>query len=184
MRITVSPGKSHQEFQGLGCGAMFFEGHVTSLAVRQKNDRQRELYDDMFAKVNTRYPTRKGGEALINVDWGSDYFLKKTYWVFRQWSTPLEAGMRVVESSSSGNMIRVASFYSAGRKLVVHVTNSTDAAIPVQLAIAGANVAPPGRQRTSATENAASLAPLPASPAGFADTLPARSFTTFQFLVK
>ena len=55
VRITVHPGKARQEFQGLGCGTMFYEGHVTSLAARQKDDRQRALYDDMFTKVNTRY---------------------------------------------------------------------------------------------------------------------------------
>lgn len=54
-RISVNPAKVRQEFQGLGCGAMFFEGHITSLAARGKDERQRELYDDMFAKVNTRY---------------------------------------------------------------------------------------------------------------------------------
>ena len=54
-RISVNPAKLRQEFQGLGCGAMFYEGHITSLAARQKDERQRELYDDMFAKVNTRF---------------------------------------------------------------------------------------------------------------------------------
>src|SRR4051794_20947999 len=54
-RITVQPAKARQEFQGLGCGVQFYEGHVTSLAARKKDDRQRELYDDMFAKVPTRY---------------------------------------------------------------------------------------------------------------------------------
>src|SRR4051794_1758219 len=39
----------------MGCGVMFYEGHVTSLAARQKDARQRELYDDMFANVPTRY---------------------------------------------------------------------------------------------------------------------------------
>lgn len=55
VRISVHPGKVRQEFQGLGCGTMFYEGHITSLGVNNKNDRQCELYDDMFAKVNTRY---------------------------------------------------------------------------------------------------------------------------------
>ena len=55
VRITVQPSKVRQEFQGLGCGAMFYEGHISSLAARQKDDRQRALYDDMFGKVNTRY---------------------------------------------------------------------------------------------------------------------------------
>src|SRR5437016_752558 len=55
VRITVYPAEVRQEFQGLGCGVQFYEGHVTSLAARNKDERQRELYDDMFAKVPTRY---------------------------------------------------------------------------------------------------------------------------------
>ena len=31
-RVTVSPSKKRQPFLGLGAGAMFCEGHVTSLA--------------------------------------------------------------------------------------------------------------------------------------------------------
>lgn len=54
-RITVQPSKLRQPYQGLGCGAMLYEGHITSLAARGKDDRQRQLYDDMFAKVNARY---------------------------------------------------------------------------------------------------------------------------------
>src|SRR6185436_5652639 len=54
-RITVHSEKVRQEFQGLGCGAIFYEGHITSLAARGKDARQRELYDDMFAKVPTRF---------------------------------------------------------------------------------------------------------------------------------
>src|SRR6185436_17101292 len=55
LRITVDPGKVRQEYQGMGCGVMFYEGHVTSLAARQKDQRQQELYDDMFKHVPTRY---------------------------------------------------------------------------------------------------------------------------------
>lgn len=130
------------------------------------------------------YPPRKGGEALIHLDWGKDYILKKPYWVFRQWSGSLEPGMRVVESASSNDGIKVASFYSAKRTLVVHLTNNTDAATPVQLTIAGTAVAPPTRQRTSATEDALTLPPLAASATGYADTLPARSLTTYQTQLK
>ena len=54
-RIVVHPSKARQTYQGLGCGAMLYEGHITSLAARGKDDRQRQLYDDMFAKVNARY---------------------------------------------------------------------------------------------------------------------------------
>ena len=43
LRITVDPAKLRQEYQGMGCGVMFYEGHVTSLAARQKDQRQREL---------------------------------------------------------------------------------------------------------------------------------------------
>jgi hypothetical protein len=48
------------------------------------------------------YPPRKGGEALIHVDWGNEYTLTKPYWLFRQWAEPLVPGMRVVECMASG----------------------------------------------------------------------------------
>lgn len=54
-QITVQTAKVKQEFEGLGVGAIFYEGHITSLAARNKNERQEQLYDDMFAKVPTRY---------------------------------------------------------------------------------------------------------------------------------
>ena len=54
-QITVQTAKTRQEFEGLGAGAIFYEGHITSLASRSKNERQEQLYDDMFAKVPTRY---------------------------------------------------------------------------------------------------------------------------------
>src|SRR6266702_8830260 len=54
-RVTVQTAKTRQEFEGLGAGAIFYEGHITSLAARSKNERQEQLYDDMFAKVPTRY---------------------------------------------------------------------------------------------------------------------------------
>ncbi len=130
------------------------------------------------------YPPRKGGEALIHVDWGKDYVLKKPYWVFRQWAASLAPGMRVVESASSDAGIKATAFLSAKRELVVHVVNNTDAAAPVQLTIPG-SAASAARQRTSATEDAAGLPPLaPASSGGYAETLPARSLTTYQFTLK
>ena len=129
------------------------------------------------------YPPRKGGEALIHVDWGKDYALKKPYWVFRQWSAPLVPGMRVVECASSNDGISATAFLSAKRELVVHVVNNTDAPAPLQLNIAG-SAAPATRQRTSATEDAATLSPLPISAGGYSDTVPARSLTTYQLTVK
>ncbi len=129
------------------------------------------------------YPPRKGGEALIHVDWGNDYTLKKPYWVFRQWAAPLNPGMRVVECSSSQDGIKAIAFLSTKRDLVVHVVNNTDATAPIALHITGAS-APLSRQRTSATEDAAELEPLSPASGGYADTLPARSFTTYQFVGK
>ena len=67
-----------------------YEAHITSLAVSNENDRQRKLFDDMFAKGNTCY-------------------------------------------------------LHLMRTLVVHVTNNTDAAAPVQLTIAGTTANPPIR---------------------------------------
>ena len=53
--VTVYANRRRQLFAGLGAGAIFFEGHITSLAARNKDERQRELYDDMFSRVRTRY---------------------------------------------------------------------------------------------------------------------------------
>ena len=55
LRITVQPTKLKQTFEGLGVGAIFYEGHITSLAARNKNERQEQLYDDMFTRVPTRF---------------------------------------------------------------------------------------------------------------------------------
>src|SRR6476620_3443911 len=54
-RIIVQTAKPRQVFDGLGAGAIFYEGHITSLAQRNKNERQEQLYDDLFARVPTRY---------------------------------------------------------------------------------------------------------------------------------
>ena len=54
-QFTVQTAKVRQIFDGLGAGAIFYEGHITSLAARNKNERQQQLYDDMFASVPTRY---------------------------------------------------------------------------------------------------------------------------------
>ncbi len=55
VRITVNAARLRQVFDGLGAGVIFYEGHVTSLAARGKDARQRQLYDDLFARVPTRY---------------------------------------------------------------------------------------------------------------------------------
>ena len=54
-QLIVQTTRPRQEFQGLGAGAIFYEAHITSLAARNKNERQEQLYDDMFARLPTRY---------------------------------------------------------------------------------------------------------------------------------
>ena len=134
------------------------------------------------------YPPRKGGEALIHVDWGKDYVLKKPYWIFRQWATPLTPGMHVVEAAATGpsaTTVKATAFLSADAKtLVVHVVNMADAESNVVLAITGGKAAPTARLRTSATEDIAELAALPLVGAGYADMLPPRSMTTYQLTLK
>src|SRR6516162_6839029 len=55
LRITVQTSKLRQTFEGLGAGVIFYEQHVTSLDARQKNERQEQLYDDLFARVPTQF---------------------------------------------------------------------------------------------------------------------------------
>lgn len=55
IQITVQTARIRQVFDGLGAGAIFYEGHITSLAQRNKNEQQEQLYDDMFTRVPTRY---------------------------------------------------------------------------------------------------------------------------------
>ena len=55
IRITVQSARPRQVFDGLGAGAIFYEGHITSLAARNLQERQEQLYDDMFSKVPTRF---------------------------------------------------------------------------------------------------------------------------------
>jgi hypothetical protein len=135
------------------------------------------------------YPPRDSGEALIHINWGSDYRLTKAYHVFRQWAEPLEPGMRVVEATVAGPGSgragpKATAFLSAdGRTLVVHVVNAQDGGASVSLRLAGAfaGVSTAARRRTSATEVAADLPELTKAPGGFADTLPARSLVTYRF---
>ncbi|WP_020472659.1 glycoside hydrolase family 30 beta sandwich domain-containing protein [Zavarzinella formosa] len=54
-QIIVQTARPKQVFDGLGVGAIFYEGHITSLSARDKKERQEQLYDDMFKSVPTRY---------------------------------------------------------------------------------------------------------------------------------
>src|SRR5690348_14563274 len=55
VQITIQPSRARQVYDGVGAGAIFYEGHITSLAARNKNERQEQLYDDMFKRIPTRY---------------------------------------------------------------------------------------------------------------------------------
>jgi O-glycosyl hydrolase len=54
-QVTVDATKALQTFDGLGCGAIFYEAHMTSLAARNKPEEQEKLYDVMFKDVRTEY---------------------------------------------------------------------------------------------------------------------------------
>lgn len=147
---------------------------------------------NVFMAYDWAYPPRKGGEALVHIDWGNNYELKKPYWLFRQWAEPLTPGMRVVDAlahgpgaSKSGEPgVKPTGFVSAdGRMLVVHVVNAQDKEAAITLTVSGAftTATSAARRRTSATDDDVSLDPLKRGAQGFADTLPARSMVTYQF---
>ncbi len=54
-QIIVHPEKIRQEFQGMGCGAIFYEAHMTSLGATGKTNEQEALNDAMFRDVNTDF---------------------------------------------------------------------------------------------------------------------------------
>jgi hypothetical protein len=135
------------------------------------------------------YPPGKGGEALIRVDWGNDYELTKPYWVFRQWASALAPGMHVVEANAGAaepDVKPTAFLWADGKSIVIHVVNMTDEPRDIVLGVSGAvwRTVPAARQRTSATEDLATLAPLAADGNGISDTLPARSLTTYRMTRK
>lgn len=53
--VAVDPRQTRQEFQGMGCGAIFYEAHITSLGANGRKEEQERLYDDLFSKVRTDY---------------------------------------------------------------------------------------------------------------------------------
>jgi len=147
---------------------------------------------NVFMAYNWAYPPRKGGEALVHIDWGKDYELKKPYWLFRQWASPLGPGMRIAGAAAHGPDaskgtepgIKPTAFLSPdSRKLVVHVVNTQDKEAPILLTVSGAFASANAvkRQRTSATEDIADIPPLKRETQGFPDTLPSRSMVTYIF---
>ena len=53
--ISIDPDRPQQTFDGMGCGSIFYSGHLNSLAKRNKNDLQQQLYDDLFKEVPTKF---------------------------------------------------------------------------------------------------------------------------------
>lgn len=53
--LTVHPADRQQHFEGMGCGTIFYSGHITSLSKRNKHKLQQTYYDDLFSKVSTQY---------------------------------------------------------------------------------------------------------------------------------
>jgi O-glycosyl hydrolase len=53
--VTIQPQAMRQEFQGMGCGANFYEAHITSLGGAGRTNKQERLYDDMFARCRTDF---------------------------------------------------------------------------------------------------------------------------------
>jgi O-glycosyl hydrolase len=147
---------------------------------------------NVFMAYDWAYPPRKGGEALVHIDWGNDYELKKPYWLFRQWAEPLSPGMHIVDASANGPGaskpgqagVKPTAFLTRdGRTLVLHVVNSQEKDAPVTLTVSGSftTITTVARRRTSATEDNVSLAALSRSAQGLVDSLPARSMVTYLF---
>lgn len=53
--LKIDPNQPQQEFQGIGCGAIFYEAHITSLATTNKQSEQSALYDAMCRDVRTNF---------------------------------------------------------------------------------------------------------------------------------
>ena len=53
--LKIDPNQPQQEFQGMGCGAIFYEAHITSLATTNKQSEQSALYDAMCRDVRTNF---------------------------------------------------------------------------------------------------------------------------------
>ena len=53
--LAFDPERPRQRFDGMGCGAIFFEAHITSLAARGRHEEQKNLYDAMFRDVRTDF---------------------------------------------------------------------------------------------------------------------------------
>jgi hypothetical protein len=53
--LRFLPREQLQTIDGMVCGAIFCQDHITSLATRGKAAEQEKLYDNMFTKVRTDF---------------------------------------------------------------------------------------------------------------------------------
>ncbi len=142
---------------------------------------------NVFMAYDWVYPPRDSGEALIHVEWGKEYTLTKPYHLFRQWAEPLKPGMRLVDVGAAGKVaagVKATAFLGADeRTLVVHIVNAGDKAAPLSLKLTGkfATATSGVRKRTSAGEDGKALAAHEGVAGSFADSLLAKSMTTFVF---
>jgi len=52
--IMIDAEQKRQEFRGMGCGSIFYSGHITSFA-KKKPALQEKYYDDLFTSIKTQY---------------------------------------------------------------------------------------------------------------------------------
>jgi len=53
--LKVHPDQKLQAFDGMGCGSIFYGGHITSFSKRNKNKLQQKFYDELFSDVRTNF---------------------------------------------------------------------------------------------------------------------------------
>jgi hypothetical protein len=137
------------------------------------------------------YPPRKGGEALIHVEWGNDYQLKKPYWIFRQWTASLSVGMKVIEVASYLAAMECRERHCISSRPMESQSSCTLSTWPTTIdqssSLPQAQPGEASQPRASAPVRPRTMfssPPLTPGADGLSDTLPARSLTTFQITRK
>ena len=142
---------------------------------------------NVYLAYDWAYPPRDSGEAFIHIDWGKEFVLTKPYYLFKQWSNPLNVGMQFVPTgvvNRRNSKVKPIALVDENREtMVLHVVNNQDQAAKIQWEMTKpfTKFKSCRRTRTSATENAETLTDLERVGQNFEDELPARSFVTYQF---
>lgn len=53
--LEVYPNRELQTFDGMGCGSIFYSGHIASFSKRKKHELQSKFYDELFTDVRTDF---------------------------------------------------------------------------------------------------------------------------------